>query len=268
MAQVRLNGNAYTIYDESNAHTLVNQVAGRGGSFGAGFETASMGGFGSVCGIESVVNIPRSQWVERTKEREAKKGFPSHWFERGKVEILDQDRWGYCWIYGVGGAMQTAYAMQGIKAPHLNPFPTGYRGKNGRNVGGWAGEAIGYIEQYGMPTADAFPSHSTNQADFRSQKYLDSAKKHKIAHFTELPRNSYDALVSHLLGPNPSPVTLGLTWWGHLIYATAVVVTGSTVGILIVNSWRKTWGNQGKAVLAESKATAAEQIAVRAVKPR
>jgi C1A family cysteine protease len=36
----------------------------------------------------------------------------------------------------------------------------------------------------------------------------------------------------------------------------------------IVNSWKKTWGQDGCGWLTESKAVASEQIAIQRVKPR
>lgn len=65
------------------------------------------------------------------------------------------------------------------------------------------------------------------------------------------------------------PVTLGLMWWGHLIFGTKVVVLrNGELGILGVNSWGERWENGGKAILVESKATAHEQIAIMSTTPR
>jgi hypothetical protein len=41
-----------------------------------------------------------------------------------------------------------------------------------------------------------------------------------------------------------------------------VVIGANAFGIEIVNSWKITWGDQGRAILAEAKATAAEQICI------
>jgi hypothetical protein len=95
-----------------------------------------------------------------------------------------------------------------------------------------------------------------------------SAAKHKVTQSLELPRNDFGALLSVLTDPKHArPVTLGLDWWGHLVYAVrAVALPGGGFGAKIANSWKVSWGNQGCSVLVESKAKAQEQIAIQRCK--
>jgi hypothetical protein len=76
--------------------------------------------------------------------------------------------------------------------------------------------------------------------------------------------------MSVLLDPkNPRAVTLGLMWWGHLVYGCkAVKIDRNNYGIKIANSWGGNWEKNGCAVLSESKATAHEYVAIDRVTPR
>jgi hypothetical protein len=124
---------------------------------------------------------------------------------------------------------------------------------------------LGYIAEFGVPETGVFSGHPTDRNQFDRGEVRASAEIHKVVEFGELPRNDYEALVSVLLDPvNPRPVTMGLNWWGHLIYAVRAVKEG----VLIVNSWGENWGNKGLSVLAPNKAVAFEQIAVERVKTR
>lgn len=255
--------NGIPIYDDSNYQALVRETVAAGGGMGSGFDPETMGGFGSACEPIEYANVPRSEWKDRIEEKKAKGLFPSAWFKRGDVKILNQRSWGYCWIYGVVGAMQLRYGMTGQKAPHLNPFYPGWLGKRGANRGGWGGEALEYIEKYGVPLDSVFSGQPTNRAQFDRHEVKESAKLHKVWKFRELQRNSFQALMNMWLSDNPMPVSQAYNWWGHLVYASEPVVTGrDSFGTMIVNSWDYSWGKEGLGIIDESKATSAEQICV------
>ena len=162
------------------------------------------------------------------------------------------------------------YAAQGLPVPFLSATAPAAQGKDFRQEGGWAGEAVEYIEKYGLPTIDTWPQHSLDRSLVKNHEQELDAKRHGIVEFEELPQESFDAAASCLLDPyNPSPVTLGLMWWGHLVCGLRLVkVERNTYGILIVNSWSRKWGENGFKVLVESKATAHEYVAIRNVKAR
>jgi hypothetical protein len=230
-----------------------------------GYNPAQAGPFGSSAPASQITRLPRSTWADHMRRQEAEKSSPFHWFQAGGVKVLNQGQWGYCWMYGLVGAMQTAYAMTGQTAPHLNAHFPAWLGKRGRNEGGWAGEALKYIAEFGVPEMSLFSGHPTSRELFERGEVQANAEQHKVVEFGELPRNDYEALVSVLLDPiNPRPVTMGLNWWGHLIYAVRAVRDG----ILIVNSWGERWGQNGLSVLAPNRSVAFEQIAVERVAVR
>jgi hypothetical protein len=245
------DGNAVEVVDEARA------IDG-----GMGYDGSLAGPFGSSAPPKAIRRIPASERMDHYRRQQAEQSSPYHWWQAGGCKILSQGSWGYCWMFGTVGGMQCAYAQTGIQSPHLNAHYPAWLGKNGANRGGWAGEALGYIERFGVPEYGVFPGKPTSRAAYDRREARDNANLHKAVEFTELPRNDYDALCSVLLDPiDPRPVTLGLNWWGHL----TVALQWTPDGILIANSWGESWGKNGFGVLAPSKSVAFEQIAIERV---
>lgn len=255
------------IIDDSNASHFAREIADPSSPFNGGFESDKV-----VQGFASPFSrsiIPRSEWDDHIARQESEKSSPDHWRLAGGVPVLDQNGYGYCWCYGTVGAIMTCYAQTGMKAPHLSAMGPAWQGKRGKNEGGWAGEALEYIEKFGIPELLVWPEHD-NRVNPNDEAVKRSAAMHEHTEIEELPRNNFDALMSCLLDPErPRASTIGLNWWGHLIYATkAVKISTGKYGVKIVNSWKPSWGQDGCSVLAENKAIAFEQIAIVSVKPR
>ena len=259
------------IIDDSNAAKLVDQWRQEGYTFGGMPRDYSASPFGSASRplYQYQFESDRNKLRDRIKRADEEKTTPDDWRISADVPILDQNGYGYCWCYGVGGAMMTAYAMSGAPVPHLNPFATAYRIKNGRNEGGWGEEAIKGINEFGMPEESLWPGHQAQMQNWQREEVKANAIAHTITQSLELPQNDVLALVSVLTDPYwPRPVSIGLPWWGHLVYAVRAGWQDGRFVVKIPNSWKITWGEKGCAWLVESKAKAAEQIAIQRVKPR
>jgi len=259
------------IIDDGNADRFVDQWRQEGYACGMTPRDYRAAPFGSASRplYEYQYESDRNKLRDRIKRADENKATPDDWRIAGEVDVLDQDQWGYCWFYGCTGAVLTSYAMTGVKAPKLNPFPTAYRGKQGRNQGGWAEEALRYIEQWGIVEASLWPGHEAKMSNWDRREVQENAAKYKVTQSLELPQKDLFALISVLTDPKwPRPVTIGLDWWGHLVYAVrALILDGGLFGIKFVNSWKITWGQQGCGILTESKARASEQIAIQRVSP-
>jgi len=259
------------IIDDGNSAKLVDQWRQEGLTFGGMQRDYSAAPFGTASRpsklFQYTFESDRNKLRDRIQRADENKTTPDDWRRAAGVPILNQGQWGYCWMHGVVGAMMTAYAMTGIKPPHLNAFPTAYRGKNGRNEGGWGEEALRYINQFGVVEDSLWPGNEAKMSNWDRQEVKENAKLHGVTESIELPQNDVLALVSVLTDPNnPAPVPIGLPLWGHLVYAVrALALEGGKFGILFVNSWDITWGDQGCGILAESKSKAAEQIAIQRV---
>lgn len=255
--------NEYKVFDETNAHTLVDTIAefpGLGGYQARDFERYPLG---YATPIFELPNLPRSEWAERAEALEVAKATAEHICEYAGVPILNQSRRPYCWAYGMVGAMMASYATAGVAVPHLSATSLAAKIKNYRDVGGWAGEAIEGNQRFGVSTIEYWPEAALDPR-YDTPEQRANAALHKATEWAELRANSFDAVASALL--RGFAVTLGLSWWGHLVYATKLLVLGQNrYGVLIRNSWGTGWETGGKGVLAESRATPAEAFIVRSV---
>lgn len=217
---------------------------------------------------------PRSDWVELLELQKKNESSPYHVHKQNKIPILNQGRYGYCWMYGTVACILNRYATQGIDpVPNLNAHAPAAMGKNYRNKGGFGIESTRYIEKYGIPEMDVWPEFSNNKSLAKSSKVKKSCERHKLVTFEELPKNNFDAVVSALLDPvDPCPVTLAYNWWRHLICGLIPVYRGSgrsrEWGLQFVNSWGLKYGDQGFGKVWGKKAVPFESIAVRSVKVR
>lgn len=228
---------------------------------------------GSQFEFSNVKNLPRSEWKQRIDFLNEIEAMPYHWHRKqGPSFVMNQRKSNYCWCYGVCAAIKNCYAVQGIGAIKLNAFAVAYRGKKGKNRGGWGAEAVKYISEWGIPETHAIPEFKKT---LRWDRLVQAnARQNKIVEFTEVGKNNFDGLVSNLIGDDPAPCSVGYDWWGHLVCALGVAYDRrGNYGIIFVNSWGSKYGSGSLSggygiIWGEKKATAYESIAVRNVKAR
>lgn len=163
---------------------------------------------------------------------------------------------GNCWVNAVTGAVMTSRAVHGFPTVHLSSASAGAPGKSYRSEGGWTGEAIGYIDKYGLAPHSMWPNDYIRDARyFRETREI--AKDYKVGQWWELRPKRFDEIMTCLL--LGYPVCVGLLWWGHAVFYGAPVKIGrNSFGVVDVNSWGDQWENGGMSVLAEEKANADE----------
>ncbi len=240
-----------------------------------GYEKRDYKAFPSFCEYPewSSGYLPRSEWKERIDYLNSIKSQPVHWHKK-RCKIKDQLASNYCWAFGTVSAVETAYAMSGIEGLELNAHAVAYRGKKGRTRGGFGLECCKLIQEAGIPETRHLPEF-TRALTWNSEIKKEAAK-HRLYEFEELPReNSFEAVVSALIGKKPSPTTVAFSWWRHLVVALGVIATKRNhYGLIIANSWGTNWslggetGGYGIIWDRQNRADPFEAIAIKSVKAR
>lgn len=186
---------------------------------------------------------PRDEWKDRIKEKTAAKSWI--WDRcKNRIPILDQDGYGWCWNHSLAGAAMCAREAANLDFVQLSPCSLGYVVGWDMNSGAWIGDALKAIQQHGICASPPFPmlTHDPRYWDAKAQQI---AAMHKFQCF-DLDSNIWDELVTcaldNIVHDN------GIHDWGHSTYGGVEMRWNDSKNrpeMRQVNSWNKTWGEDG-----------------------
>lgn len=217
--------------------------------------------FGSV---PNTPIIPRDEWVERIDA--GGQGPEVGW---GMPYVHDQQDVGMCNASATASAMESCRAKQGLPVRRLSAGDL-YRRIcfNGRDSGSLLEDGIRVAMAEGLPTVNACP-YMDWKTDFQSA--AEERKQHKVLEAFICP--TFDACMSAVL--SGFDLISGVMWYnsyfkpgpdgwlpapsgsagGHAVHgfkATYKMTThGTTFGIWHKNSWKLSWGLNGRVVFPE-----------------
>lgn len=257
----------YNIIGGNNAHQFIAQARPEAGGFGSGYVKRDYAKHpaGFFAPLSALPKIPRSEWAPRIEEIEKRKTGLADLHRARAVPILNQKQTNYCWCFGTTKAVMMGYVRLGQKVPYLSAASVAAKITGYNNRGSWAGEALEGFEKFGCSTVDFWPEAAIDRR-YDTEDQRKNAAFHRHAKFTELQTNDFDAIMSALL--LGFPVTLGLTWWGHLVCGLQPRILGrDAFGVEFANSWGPDWETNGFSVLTQEKATAYEAVVLQSVTP-
>lgn len=210
-----------------------------------------------------IKTIPRSQWSAMIERNEKLGATLSAIRRQHQLKSSNQGKLGYCWIHGCVNGMRLLRARHQQSYADLEPTSAGAIIKNYRNQGGNTPEAIRHLAKVGVATTEFWKPNSLDRK-LDTPAMRENSARHRLTEWWELKSNSFEELATCLL--LGFPVTIGLSWWGHMIVAMDLVKIGSDeFGVRIWNSWGDGWGDRGEKILVQQKAIAFDQMCPRVV---
>jgi len=214
------------------------------------------------CSAFEFPTIPRSEWVERIKTKEKTKSRISDIADQAGVKIKNQGNTNFCWCNAPVTCLELIRAVQGEPYVELSPASVACPINGFVNQGGWGTRALKYLMEHGAVPSRLWPSNAISR-EFDDAEANAERKKFRVSEWYDLEPGNFDQLATALL--LGFPTAIGLSWWSHEVTAVELVKLDGDgrFGVLIQNSWGYDYGDRGRAVLTERKATPDDAVAPR-----
>lgn len=185
-----------------------------------------------------------------------------------KLDPLDQNGQGYCWFYSGTAAIQCLRMRNNQKNVRLSAHSGAWVIKGGRDQGGWGAQGLDFQRDRGVMPVSLWPEKSMNGNAYNTAANWEVAKEYRATEgFVDLNSAQYDReltvhqIISCYL--NRIPVISDFNWWGHSVCGLwmydiyphkAKNDPNRYAANEILNSWARTWGQNGRGILKDSKA--------------
>lgn len=184
------------------------------------------------------------------------------------LDPLDQNGQGYCWYYSGTAAIHCLRMRNNQPNIRLSAHSGAWVIKNGRDQGGWGAQGLDFQRERGTMPVSLWPEKSMDGNRYNTAANWEAAKEFRPTEgFVDLAVPQYDRqlTVQQYLTCflNRIPAIFDYNWWGHSVcglwaydYKPSLPKHDPNryAATEILNSWAKTWGQNGRGVLKDSKA--------------
>lgn len=183
------------------------------------------------------------------------------------VEALDQNGQGYCWFYSGTAAIMQLRARNNQPNVRLSAHSGACVIKNFRDQGGWGAAGLDFQKDRGVVPVTHWKEKSMSRS-YDTPENWEVAKEYRVTEgFVDLQPPAYDRqltvhqTISCYL--NRIPVISDFNWWGHSVCGLWMYDVAKSLpkhdpnryaANEILNSWRPSWGDNGRGILRGSKA--------------
>lgn len=206
----------------------------------------------------AVKTIPMEQWPDIIADKARTKSTLKDIWVDSPIGVWSQGSVSYCHAFNAVMLVAIQRAKEGLPYAPLSASSVGGPVTGWRNAGAYIHDDLERIVSHGACTTDFSPMLTTNRNDCKPG-WEDNARLHRVTEFTDVrPRN----LLEHgsLLLQN-HPVGVGLNYWGHAVSDLVLrdmdtskrATDESRYGVEFLNSWDRTWGDNGFGIRVGSK---------------
>lgn len=180
--------------------------------------------------------IPREEWPERIREREAKKQRNLDLINTFGVKALHQSRTNYCWVNAVIMDAHVRMAYNGGPVTMLSPSSVGAPIKRYRNVGGNCSEALKRFAEVGACSQKMWaPNENTNSRLWTPEAAADAAR-HRVLEWDDLRPRDWEEFISTLLVPGRSVALCNYAMRHAVTALDPIINERGEIGFLAWNS--------------------------------
>ncbi len=183
------------------------------------------------------------------------------------MDPLDQNGQGYCWAYSGTGALMALRVRNNQADVRLSGHSVGCKVKNFRDQGGWGAQGLDFQRENGIMPVSLWAEKSMSRQYDTADNWKAALEFRPTEGFVDLAVPQYDRqlTVQQYLTCflNRIPGIFDYNWWGHSVcglwaydYKPSLPKSDPNryAATEILNSWAKTWGQNGRGVLKDSKA--------------
>jgi hypothetical protein len=193
--------------------------------------------------------IPRSDWAARIQQAEAERSMIKHLI--ADLDPLDQNGKNSCASNSVTFALMAARRRMGEPDVLLSPGSIYGPITGGANVGTSLDDNCQQVATVGIASQSIVPPNAINPRTFPSQWQNDAAS-HKLTLWFDVG-SIEEQITCAILG---LPVAGGLSWWSHAVCQIgASVLSDGTIVVDMINSWGKSYGDNGRFQLSLNRGT-------------
>ena len=186
--------------------------------------------------------VPRHEWQARIEERQRREWQLSDRIRLAKLPAKQQGHTNLCWANAPTACVEVNRIVMNQPLVILSPASVAGPINGYRNEGGWGLSALKRLVSSGAVPVEHWPANAIDRK-FGTEANWRIGQAYRCVKWCELEPGNLDQLISMLF--RNIPVAVGLSWWGHEVYACDPQWVDGAIAYRFRNSWGQ-WGTTGE----------------------